>query len=496
MTVKMLINAVDEEEYRVAMIKDGLLEGFYVETTTAEQKVGNIYKGVVEHIQPSLQACFINFGEDKNGFLQISDIHPEYYSKDGGTYKENDSPSIEKVIRKGQELLVEVSKEMPGRKGPQLTTYLSLASRHLVLTPGRSNSGVSRQIEDEGERLRLKNIIRGFKLPEGVGYIVRTAALNQNKKVLSRDINRLIRMWKEIKKKAAKAPPRSLVHKEQDLCFRTLRDYFSSEITEVLVDDKETHSQVKEYMKIISPRHQRRVKIYKGKRPLFSHYEIEKQLETLYSRKVLLKSGGSIVIDLTEALISIDVNSGRGGRGKNIENTAFKTNLEAAVEIARQLRLRDIGGLAVIDFIDMKDRSNVREVEKVFREEIKKDKAKIDIANISKFGLLELSRQRLRPSLESRSFQKCHYCRGRGIVQSVESASLSYLRRIWMGVSKKGISQVRGVLPLEVATYLQNKKRKEILDLEARYGVDVVLTGEPSISPGEGKLEFLKETEA
>ena len=495
MSVKMLINAVDEEEYRVAMIKDGLLEGFHVETTSAEQKVGNIYKGIVEHIQPSLQACFVNFGEDKNGFLQISDIHPEYFSRDSGTLKENETPSIQKVIKKGQELLVEVSKEMPGKKGAQLTTYVSLASRHLVLTPGRANTGVSRNIEDDKERLRLKKIMQEFGLPEGVGYIIRTAALNQNKRVLSRDLNRLLRMWKDIKKKALKAPAKSLVHKEQDLCFRTLRDYFSSEVTEVLVDDRETYSQVKEYMRIISPRHQRRVKIYKGKRPLFSHYEIEKQLETLYSRKVYLKSGGSIVIDLTEALISIDVNSGRGGRGKNIENTAFTTNLEAAVEIARQLRLRDIGGLVVIDFIDMKDRSNIREIEKVFKEEMKKDKAKVDISNISKFGLLELSRQRLRPSLESRSFQKCHYCRGRGIVQSVESASLSYMRRMWMGVSQKGVTQVRGILPLEVSTYLQNKKRKEIMDMESRYGVEVFLKGDPSISPGEGKLEFLREEE-
>jgi ribonuclease E len=495
MTIKMLINAVDEEEYRVAMIKDGLLDGFYVETMSAEQKVGNIYKGVIEHIQPSLQACFVDFGEDRNGFLQISDIHPEYYMKGSGTFKENEVPSIGKVIKKGQEMLVEVTKEMPGKKGPQLTTYVSLASRHLVLTPGRTNSGVSRQIEDEEERKRLKKIMKQFKLPDGVGFIVRTAALNQNKRVLLKDLNRLLRMWKDIKKKASKAQAKSLVHKEQDLCFRTLRDYFSSEITEVLVDDKETHSQVKEYMRIISPRHQRRVKIYKGKRPLFSHYEIEKQLETLYSSRVILKSGGSIVIDLTEALISIDVNSGRGKKGKTLESTAYKTNLEAAVEIARQLRLRDIGGLAVIDFIDMRDRSHIREVEKVFKEEMKKDRAKVDTSHISKFGLLELSRQRLRPSLESRSFQKCHHCGGRGVVQSVESASLSYLRQIWMGVSKKGITQVKGILPLEVATYLQNRKRKEILELESRYGVEVILKGDPSISPGDGKLEFLKEGE-
>ena len=495
MTTKMLINAVEAEEYRVAIIKDGLLDGFYIESNTAEQITGNIYKGIVERIEPSLQACFVNFGSDKNGFLQAREIHPEYYLDHSELSEDHPPTPIEKILKKGQELLVQVTKEMPGRKGAQLTTYLSFASRYLVLMPG-GKGGVSKKIEDEEERLRLKSIMSQIKTPEGIGYIVRTAALKQNNKRLSRDLNRLLRMWKNIKENVKKATPLSLIHKEQDVCLRTLRDYFSSEITEVLVDDRETFAKVKDYMKIISPRHHRRVKLYKEKLPIFAHYEIEKQIETIYGNKVPLKSGGSIVIDPTEALISIDVNSGRGKVGKDVESTAFNTNIEAGPEIARQLRLRDMGGLVVIDFIDMKDKKHIREVEKLLREETKKDRAKIDTSHISKFGLLELSRQRLRPSIESGSYQTCHYCEGRGLVPSVETASVSFLRRIWMGVSKKGVTQVKGVLPMVVATYLQNRKRKELAQLEYRYGVDIVLQGDPTLPPGSGKLDFLTDNGA
>jgi len=493
MSIKMLINAVEAEEFRVAIIKDGLLDGFHIETTTAEQKIGNIYKASIARVEPSLQACFVNFGSDKNGFLQVSEIHPEYYAEEFELSKNHAPPPIEKLVKKGQELLVQVTKEMPGHKGAQLTTYLSLASRYLVLMPGKALSGISKQIEDEKERLRLKAIMNQFKLSEGVGFILRTSALKKNKKELSKDLNRLLRMWNNIKKEVKKAPTLSLIHKEQDICLRTLRDYFTADITEVLVDDKETFSKVKSYMKIISPRHQRRVKLYKDKHPIFAHFEIEKQIDTIYSNKVPLKSGGAIVIDPTEALISIDVNSGRGRAEKDIENTAFKTNTEAASEIARQLRLRDMGGLVVIDFIDMKSKSHIKEIEKILREDTKKDRAKIDTAHISKFGLLELSRQRLRPSIESKSYQMCRYCQGRGLVPSVEAASVSFLRRIWMGVAKKGIKDVKGVLPIDVATYLQNKKRKELSQFELRYGVEIVLEGDPSLPPGGGRLEFFKE---
>ena len=319
MTTKMLINAVEPEEYRVAVIKDGLLDGFHIETSTAEQKIGNIYKGVVERVEHNLQACFVNFGSDRNGFLQAGDIHPEYYLESYEQSKNQPLPAISKIVKKGQELLVQVTKEMPGRKGAQLSTYLSLASRYLVLMPG-SKGGISRQIEDEKERLRLKSIMNQFKLPEGIGYIVRTAARKQSKKELSRDLNRLLRMWKDIRNRVEKAAPLSIIHKEQDVCLRTLRDYFTSEISEVLVDEKETFSKVKGYMKIISPRHQRRVKLYKEKRPIFEHYKIERQIESIYGSEVRLDSGGSIIIDSTEALIAIDVNSGRKKGGKDVKS--------------------------------------------------------------------------------------------------------------------------------------------------------------------------------
>ena len=489
---KMLINAVESEEFRIAVIKEGRLDGFYIETAATEQKTGNIYKGVVERIEPSLQACFVNFGSEKNGFLSVTDIHPEYYATDPDAKKEVSMPRIENILKKGQELLVQITKEMQGHKGAQLTTYLSLASRHLVLMPG-SKGGISKKIEEEEERQRLKAIMSQFKLPEGVGYIVRTAALKQSKRELSSDLNRLLRMWKNIKKNVQEASPLTLVHKEQDVCLRTLRDYFTSEIAEVLVDDKETLIKVKDYMKIISPRHQGRVKLYKEKRPIFAQYEIEKQIETIYRNRVPLKSGGSIVIDPTEALVAIDVNSGRWRTGKQVENTAFKTNIEAAEEIARQLRLRDMGGLVVIDFIDMREKKHIREVEKVVRDKAKEDRAKISVSNISKFGLLELSRQRLRPSIESVSYRTCEYCNGRGIVPSVETAAISFLRRIRMGLSKKGILQVKGVLSEEVVDYLQNRKRKDLAQMESRHGLEIILRGDPSLSPDGGILEFIKE---
>ncbi len=496
MTTKMLINAVESEEYRVAFIKAGMLDGFHIDTSTAEQKTGNIYKAIVERIEPRLQACFVNFGSDRNGFLTAGEIHPEYYQAEGKVSKDQGIPPIGKVLKKGQELLVEVTKEMPGRKGAHLTTYLSLAGRYLVLTPGRTTNGVSRKIEDEDERQRLKSIMERMKLPEDVGYIVRTVAAGQNKRELSRDLNRLVRLWKNIKKRVSKSPTLSLIHKEQDLCLRTLRDYYTSDVSEILVDDRETFNQIKEYMKIISPRDQRRVKLYKGKSPIFDHYKIEEQIKSIYSNHVSLKSGGSIIIDTTEALISIDVNSGRGKSGKDNESMVFRTNLEAATEIARQLRLRDMGGLVVIDFIDMKDRNHIREVEKVLREELRKDRAKTDTSHISKFGLLELSRQRLRPSIESKSYQACDYCQGRGVVMSVETAAVSYMRRIWMGVSKGGIHQVNGTLPMEVATYIQNRKRKELAELENRFGISVIVNGDPSLSPGDGRLDFVEEEKA
>ena len=493
MATKMLINAVEPEEARIALVKDGVLEDFYIEAIGEEEKVGNIYKGIIEKIEPSLQACFVNIGLEKNGFLPFNEIHPEYFLKPPDSDR---IQAIQFLIREGQEVLVQVTKEMPGRKGHHLTTYLSIASRFLVLTPGREGGGISKKIADEAERARLKKIMSQFKFPEGVGYIVRTAAQGQSKRELSKDLKRLLRVWAEIIKRVKKAPPLTLIHEEQDVCLRVLRDHFSAEISEILVDDKDTYAKVKNYMRIISPRYQRRVKLYKDKVPIFDRFNLEDQIESIFSNRVNLKSGGYITIDPTEALISIDVNSGKGMLGKDIETMAFRTNMEAAKEVARQLRLRDLGGLIVVDFIDMKDKRHIREVEKVLREEFKKDKAKIDMSRISKFGLVEISRQRLRPPIESRRYHVCQYCHGRGLVQSVESAAVSVLRRISMGLSREGLSAVEGRLPAEVADYLQNKKRRELFELESRYGVEIILQGDTSLVPGEADLQFIKQVAA
>jgi len=492
MSKKMLINAVESEEYRIAVINDGLLDAFHIDTAESEQIEGNIYKGMVERIESSLQSCFVNYGGGRNGFLSIDDIHPEYFHRPYETKKNNPYPPIEKVLKKGQELMVEVTKNMPGRKGAQLTTYLSLAGRYLVLSPGRALSGISRKIEDEEERQRLKDIMGQLKVPEEIGYIVRTVATGTSKRELSRDLNRLLRLWKNIRKRVTKVPALSLIHKEQDLCLRTIRDSYTSDISEVIVDDRETYNKIKEYMKIISPRDQKKVKPYKEKSPIFDHYNIEKQIESIYGNRVQLKSGGSIIFDTTEALISIDVNSGRGKFARDVENLVYKTNLEAASEIARQLRLRDLGGLIVIDFIDMKDKNHIRDVEKFLREELRKDRAKTDTSSISKFGLMELSRQRLNPSIESKSYKTCDYCKGRGMVMSVEAAALSYMRRIWLGVSREEIKKVVGNLPLDVANYVQNRKRNELALLEGRHGAQIIINGDQSISPEEGKLDFIK----
>lgn len=493
---KMLINAVDPEECRIAILKDGELDEFYIATSTREEIKGNIYKGTVARIEPSLQAAFINYGADKNGFLPIGEIHPEYYESQGFVSNGKSAPQIEKALKKGNEILVQVTKEREGTKGAYLTTYISLAGRYLVLIPGRPNSGISQKIEDEEERQRLKSLMNQLKLPEEIGYIVRTAASGQKKRTIDRDLRNLLRMWQDIKKRAEVEPTQSILFKEEDLGVRTLRDYFSAEVDEVIVDDKETWLEIKDFMKVISPRHQKRVRLYKEKAPIFSEYGIEKQIEQIYSNRVPLKSGGSIVIDSTEALISIDVNSGRSTRSRGVETTAYKTNLEAAREIARHLRLRDIGGLVVIDFIDMKDPKHVRDLIKQVKEETKRDRAKMSFSNISKFGLMELSRQRLRPSIESKSYQNCEICQGRGIVKSVEATAVSFLRQIWLSVSKGDIETVTCMLPSNVTNYLLNKKRVELAELEKRYGVNIEIQANPNLSPWEGDIKVTEKSKS
>jgi ribonuclease E len=484
----MLINADEPEEYRLAIVSGKKLEEFYVETTTRENTIGNIYKAVVVNTHISLQAAFVDFGTEKNGFLQLSEIHPDYYNQEPPA--EGERPRIQDALRPGQELLVQVVKEATPTKGAFLTTYISLPGRYLVLMPGSKHGGISRRIEDEEQRQRLRQIISQLKVPEGIHLIVRTAGENRTKRELSKDFRYLLRLWENIRAKAQKSEPPALLYQERDLTIRAVRDYFTSDIENILVDNKEVYKRVKDFISVVSPRHRWLVKLYKQKRPIFADYELEKQIETIHGNRVSLKSGGFLVIDTTEALVAVDVNSGRSRREKEFEETAFKTNLEAAAEIPRQLRLRDLGGLIVIDFIDMRERRHNREVERVLREEFKKDRAKTEMGRISKFGLLEASRQRMRPSIQSSSYVSCNRCGGTGVLRSTEATALDYLRKIWLELSRGEVHEVYGQFSKEVADYLLNRKRAELTKLESRYSASIHIEGRREITPGEGKLEF------
>jgi len=374
-----------------------------------------------------------------------------------------------------------------------LTTYISLPGRYLVLMPGSDGGGISRKIEGDKERFKIKEIVQQLEVPEGMGLIVRTAGLGRNKGDLAKDLQYLLRLWESVKAKAQRMPTPSLIYQERDLVIRSIRDYFTPDIDEVLIDSKEVYHQAKDFFRAAMPRYREKIKLYVEKRPLFSKYELEKQIATIYERKVSLKSGGSIVIDPAEALVAVDVNSGRATQGRGMEETAFKTNLEAAQEVARQLRLRDLGGLIVIDFIDMWDRKHKQEVERVLRQALKRDKARNEMGRLSRFGLLELSRQRLRPAVSGRSFIPCVNCSGSGLVKSTEAAALTVLRRIQAGLAKGGCTQVKVELPDEVANYLLNQKRAELFRLEKQYNLKIQIVGQPGLPSHQYTLDFARK---
>ncbi|MES0350603.1 MAG: Rne/Rng family ribonuclease [Desulfobacteria bacterium] len=484
---QILINAVDPEECRIAVVKAGRLENFGIETAAGEITRGNIYKCVVTGVEPSLQAAFVDYGAERNGFLQKHEIHSDYYIDKPSRVKKRPS-SIQHLIGRGQEILVQVTKDPMVNKGALLTTYISLPGRHAVLMPGGKSSGISRKIEDEDERQRLKDIVDSLKIPEGFGIIVRTAGKEKKKYELSKDIRYLLRLWKNIQKQAVSRPAPSLLYKERHLAIRAIRDHFTADVSEILIDDKDVYRDVKDFMRIISPRHTNIVKLYKDPQPIFSKNQVEEKIGSVFASKVALESGSHIIISPTEALVSIDVNSGKATRKSSMEGTAYATNMEAAAEIARQLRLRDLGGLIVIDFIDMRDRKHNLAVEKAFKQHTKLDKARINIGKISKFGLLELARQRIAPSIEYGSFVSCHSCQGRGLVPSAERLALEFLRRLRSETLKENITQVKGIVPSNVANYLLNKKRKEILDMEIRRTVAINIEGDPVMRPGESRI--------
>lgn len=494
-SLKLLINTDEPEECRVVLLEGGKVESFYVETVSQAQTKGNIYKGRITAVEPNLQAIFVDYGMEKNGFLPFGDIHPEYYSTevDPGTHWKD--LRIQEMIGKGQEVLVEVVKEPTGNKGATLTTYLSLPGRYLVLMPGSDSAGISRKIESEAERSKLREMVDSVSIPEGIGYIVRTASQEITKTALTQDVRFLLNLWKEIKKKGQTEKAPALLHKEQNIISRFLRDHFTTEIQEILVDDEEALAQVRDFLDLL-PAAQRKstvAKLHKGVQPLFHQYHVEKQIEQIYQPTVPLLSGGSIVINPTEALVAIDVNSGRTGKDKNFEDAIFLANMEAAEELARQLRLRDLGGLIVVDFIDMRDAKHIREVEKKVRDCMKRDKAKVDFSKISKFGLMQISRQKMAAPVSVGSYRVCPHCQGRGMVRSVETQALVHLRHIQIGVSRKQVKRVQCQLPMEVAQYILNKKRADLVDLEKDHQVEINIVPDPAMPPTESRIDFLKE---
>jgi ribonuclease E len=491
--IKLLINAEEPEECRIALVEDGKVESFHVTTVVHEQTKGNIYKGRVTAIEPNLQVAFVDIGTEKNGFLPFSEIHPEYYTCDKAARKHWKDLNIQEVIKKGQEILVQVVKEASGTKGASVTTYLSLPGRFLVLMPGSDSHGISRKIESEEERSKLRTMMNSLNIPEGIGYIIRTASKNITKTALNKDLRYLLRLWSETKKKGQTAKSPALIYKDQDIIAKVLRDYFSPDIQEILVDTMETQKQVLDFLKLL-PSKQRKTNIrqHKGSRPIFNQYGVEAQIEQIYQPVVKLPSGGSIVINPTEALVAIDVNSGRTAKDKNFAETIFLANMEAAAELARQLRLRDLGGLIVVDFIDMRNARHIREVEKQVKASMKRDRAKVDISRISRFGLMQISRQKLGRPVQMGSYNVCEHCQGRGVTRSVETQSLSYLRRIQTGVAHKNVVGVKCRLPVKVSEYLLNNKREELLDLENRYNTLIRIEPAPEMTPADHEIEFIK----
>jgi len=487
MTTKILINAVDPEECRIAKIFENQLEEFQIEMTSREITKGNIYKGIVVRAEPSLQAVFVDYGANRHGFLQKHEIHSDYFQDNPS--REN---SIQHVIKPNQELLVQVTKDPVNKKGAMLTTFISLPGRHIVLMPGSKNRGISRKIDDDKERIRIKQMLEGITIPCDYGVIVRTASDKCTKAVLSKDMRSLMRIWKTIKKLGLKSKAPSILYKEPHASIRIIRDYFTEEVMEILVDNKTIYQELKESIELMSPRHKKLVKLYTGAEPIFTKYGLDEQIAYIYKNRVPLKSGGSIVIDQTEALVAIDVNSGKATKEGCVEDTAYKTNLEAAEIIAHQLRLRDLGGLIVIDFIDMKEDKHRVRIEKVLKDYVKLDKARVKIGKISKFGLLEMSRQRMNSSIEYRSYTKCPYCKGHGNIPTAETDALCTLRKIRMSISKKEFASVETIIPTQVASYLLNRKRKEIIEMEDRFNLTVTIIGDDNLIPGECKISCQK----
>ncbi|MFJ3045222.1 Rne/Rng family ribonuclease [Herbaspirillum chlorophenolicum] len=485
---RMLFNATQQEELRVAIVDGQKLIDIDIETTGREQRKSNIYKGVITRIEPSLEACFVNYGEERHGFLPFKEVARTYF-KEGIDVR---NATIKEALREGQEIIVQVEKEERGNKGAALTSFISLAGRYLVLMPNNPRGGgVSRRVEGE-DRQELRETMDKLDLPGGMSVIARTAGIGRNVDELQWDLNYLMQLWRAIEGAGQSASGAFLIYQESSLVIRAIRDYFQPDIGEILIDTDDIHDQAQQFMAHVMPDMVHRVKRYRDDVPLFSRFQIEHQIETAYSRTVPLPSGGAIVIDHTEALVSVDVNSARATRGSDIETTAFHTNLEAADEVARQLRLRDLGGLIVIDFIDMENSKNQREVEGRLKDALHHDRARVQMGKISRFGLMELSRQRLRPSLSEGSHVTCPRCNGTGHIRDTESSALQVLRIIQEEAMKENSAAIHVQAPVDVAAFLLNEKRGEILKIETRHRVTVIMIPNKHLETPHYKMERIK----
>ena len=491
---KMLINVMHPEETRVAIVHDGRLMELNIEISGKEQIKGNIYKGVVLRVEPGLQAAFIDIGRAKPGFLQIGELHPDYWEwrEDIPEEQRKRRPRIQEVLRRGQELVVQIEKDERDNKGSALTSYLSLPGRYMVIMPGSDSTGISRKVEQEGTRKKLKEIVAEMNIPEGTGYIIRTEAVGRAPEELKKDFANLTELYESIKHKATEIKGAGEIYRDSGLIIRTIRDYFSDDIDEVLVDSKDAYREAKEFFRDTMPACEKLVKLHKEKRPIFSRFQLEEQIDQIYEKRVPLPSGGSLIIEPTEALVSIDVNSGKSSGERGIEDTAFKANMEAAEEVARQLRLRDLGGLIVIDFIDMRENKHNSEVEKTLKNALKMDKARVNVGRISQFGIMEMSRQRIAKTLNDAIHLECPHCEGRGKVKSVEAMAVSFLRKVHAAAAKGTVAEVRGGLPLEVAYYLLNRKKRELTQIENDYEIEVTVKGKTSFLLNQLELETIK----
>ena len=494
---QILINAIDPEEVRIAVLEKGLLEELYYERPTEKKYLGNIYKGRIVNLEPGIQAAFVDIGIGRNGFLHVSDVLPAYKEATGipmdslsTRLPDRRRLKIQEILRKGQEILVQISKDAIGTKGPSLTTYVSIPGKYLVLMPGVSRHGVSKRIQDDDERSSLRAKLSQLNPPKGVGYIVRTAGQHRPQADLEKDFGYLMKMWEELRTKVTGQPTPSIVYAETDLVTRTMRDLFGPDVSEILIDEGVVYQQARKFLDEVMPQAARRLKSYSGAIPLFSRFCVEEEIEKIYNRRVPLPSGGHIVLEQTEALVAIDVNSGKYRDEDDLEATALKTNLEAAQEIARQLRLRDLGGVIVNDFIDMETEANRRAVERALRVALKRDRAKSWISRISRFGIIEMTRQRVRPSFERSNHEPCRFCRGTGGVKSARSCGIAILRQIRaaLGVQRREVCEV--IAHPQVVDYLLNDRRHHLVELEKQYNKTIFIRADAGFSPDQQVIRY------